>query len=51
MYRIMGLKKITKSASEEADRLKRLGAVIKFKSVTVNSAQQGDNQPGKADWV
>lgn len=39
------LEQITKSASEEADRLKRLGALIKSKSVTVSSVQPGDDQP------
>lgn len=38
------LEQITRSASEEADRLKRLGAVTKSKPVTVSSAQQGDNR-------
>lgn len=39
------LEQITKSANEEADRLKRISAVSKSKSVTISSAQQGAKQP------
>lgn len=38
------LEQITKSASEEADRLKRLGTVTKTKFVTVSSVQEEDSQ-------
>lgn len=36
---------ITKSASEETDRHKRLGAVIRSKIVTVSTVQPADDQP------
>lgn len=35
---------MTKSASEEADGLKRIGAVTKSKAVTVNTVQPADDQ-------
>lgn len=38
------LEQITKSASEESERLKRLGPSTRPKPVTISSAQQGDSE-------
>lgn len=48
------LEQITKSTSEETDRMRRLGAVAKARSLTVSTAQHtssGQNDQSKADHV